>query len=96
VGELATRDTNLVCYGCAHSIAPWPFPSGPSGERPCGFCVRNPSVDPETGVDPNYAESYRPVWYDGSQPIKTPMDNYIATDRLQQEFAWERTREEAR
>jgi len=32
----------LPCFGCAHSAAGEPFPSRPSGERPCCFCIRNP------------------------------------------------------
>src|SRR5436190_24286359 len=32
----------LVCYGCAHSVAEHPYPSFPSGERPCCSCIRNP------------------------------------------------------
>lgn len=30
----------LVCYGCAHSASSQPYPGCPSGERPCGSCIR--------------------------------------------------------
>lgn len=96
-------DPKKPCHGCAHSAASVLFPSRPSGERPCCFCVRNPEgVDPSRlSVDtPEFREGplgkrfleaggkigIDGVWYDGTPAFKTPMDNYIATDRLQQEF----------
>lgn len=70
-------DPEAPCSGCAHSAAGAPFPGFPSGERPCGFCERN------------QGERFlmdRPRWYDGeTPPWQTPMDCYIATDRLQQQ-----------
>lgn len=72
-------DPERPCHGCAHSAAGDPFPGRPSGERPCGFCERNPGLMYPFG-------ERGPVWYDGeTAPIKTPMDCYIATDRLQQQ-----------
>lgn len=88
------------CTGCAHSASGAPFPGHPSGERPCCFCVRNPGADPSVlHPDPDFEgetpyterlKRYRAdpdggVWYGGTPAWKTPMDNYIATDRLQQE-----------
>lgn len=73
-------DPELPCTGCAHSASGAPFPGHPSGERPCGFCVRNPE-----GLADWFGEK-GPVWYDGKTPPHTvPMDCYIATDRLQQQ-----------
>jgi hypothetical protein len=64
------RDKNLTCYGCAHSCAATPFPSCPSGERPCMFCIRNSM--------PVHIELK--TWYDGSAPYKVPMDCYHSCD----------------
>lgn len=91
-------DPELPCSGCAHSASGAPFPGFPSGERPCCFCVRNPNgarpeaLHPENGFDTSTefgrrASQAKPgdgIWYDGSPAWKTPMDCYIATDRLQQ------------
>jgi hypothetical protein len=75
----------LPCTGCAHSASGLPFPGRPSGERPCGFCVRNPDLkDGQEALD--WFGERGPMWYDGSTPPwKTPMDCYIATDRSQQQ-----------
>jgi hypothetical protein len=76
----------LVCYGCAHSRAGMEYPSGPSGERPCLFCIRN--VDPERSknleeirrrLQPGTSYTAR---YDNGPTRKEPADQYIATDRL--------------
>lgn len=76
---------HLTCHGCAHSAANLPFPSCPSGERPCCFCIRNPvhkSGEKKPGeiVD---------VWYDGSMPVKMPMDCYHSLDMKQQMRQWD-------
>lgn len=72
------------CSGCAHSASGIPYPGHPSGERPCCFCVRNPELARTSDVCRD--SDGNGVWYDGKTPAyKTPMDNYIATDRLQQE-----------
>lgn len=63
------NDPNLTCYGCAHSIADQPFPSGPSGETPCLTCIRNHS-SPDWWADANVP------------PDSVFMDQYIATDKL--------------
>lgn len=47
-------DPKLPCHGCAHSASGAPFPGHSSGERPCGFCIRNPELDPEIGLVPGY------------------------------------------
>ena len=72
------RDKNLTCYGCAHSIGDAKFPSGPSGERPCMFCIRNSRP---VRVDIN-------TWYDGSKPVKVPMDCYHSLDMTHQYEEW--------
>lgn len=75
----------LPCYGCAHSAASEPFPSMPSGERPCGFCVRNTEVREWKRKDPKPA-----TWYDGSRPLALNseglQDNYVSTDRLREDI----------
>lgn len=87
------NDPDLFCYGCAHSAASYPFPSFPSGERPCGFCIRNPEVTEEQPVDPGYGEGYKPTWYDGSEPVRVPMDCYHTVDMKQQMQRWAEARE---
>jgi hypothetical protein len=73
-------DPEKPCSGCAHSAAYAEFPGHPSGERPCGFCIRNPE-----GLADWFGEK-GPLWYDIKTPPHTiPMDCYIATDRLQQQ-----------
>lgn len=77
--------TDRACSGCAHSAASEPYPGRPSGERPCGFCVRNPELDATTGLAAWFGDR-GPLWYDGeTPPFRTPMDCYIATDRAQQQ-----------
>lgn len=67
----------LFCYACAHSVASMDFPSAPSGERPCCFCIRNPKRGYEVKV-----------WYDGTEPIRIPMDCYHSLDMLEQIERW--------
>jgi hypothetical protein len=89
------KDSSLFCYGCAHSAADKPFPSGPSGERPCGFCVRNRDLRNERKVPPtNYVEGFECRWYDGTPPLKFPADNYITVDRLDECRSHEKNWEE--
>jgi hypothetical protein len=94
-------DPQLPCSGCAHSASGAPFPGHPSGERPCLFCARNPRRDPSMLSKDTEAFREGPlgkrflayggrigedgVWYGGAPAFKTPMDCYIATDRLQQQ-----------
>ncbi len=67
------RESQLTCYGCAYSE-----PSGkPSKKNPCHFCIRNPNRD--------YVVT---KWYDGTEPIKIPMDCYISTDMHEQVHVW--------
>lgn len=76
--------SQLPCSGCAHSAVDAPFPGMPSGERPCGFCVRNPQL--LAGGVADWFGEQGPTWYGGeTPPFKTPMDCYIATDRLTQQ-----------
>lgn len=72
---------HLTCFGCAHSAANIPFPSRPSGERPCGFCIRNRTRS-------TYDNNDDPRWYDGSPPIRNPMDCYHPLDIKDQYQAW--------
>lgn len=74
----------LVCYGCGHSAGWEPYPSHPSGERPCGFCTRNPQQAKQLEYIrsrqlPGTAFTAR---YDNGPTRKEPADQYIATDRL--------------
>lgn len=83
---------HLHCYGCAHADANAPPPGRPSGERPCCFCVRNPererALEEHNASDAHQGDECKhPVhgfWYDGGSSVKTPMDNYITLDRLDQ------------
>lgn len=72
----------LVCYGCAHSAVDVPWPSAPSGERPCQFCVRNPFIELALENSPDI------LWYDGSEPVKRPMDAYQTMDMREQVRVW--------
>lgn len=75
----------LHCYGCAHSAASEPFPGRPSGERPCCFCIRRP----ETGRKLKTNEPLEAnTWYDGSQPVRVPMDCYHTLDMKDQIQRW--------
>lgn len=49
-------DPQKPCTGCGHSAAHAPFPGHPSGERPCMFCIRNP-----TGIDPDAIARLHPA-----------------------------------
>lgn len=73
------RDKKLFCYGCAHCAANAKFPSGPSGERPCCFCIRNPKLEKEPKIK---------TWYNGSEPVKVPMDCYMSLDMSRQVDQW--------
>lgn len=77
---------HLTCFGCAHSAAAEPWPGQPSGERPCGFCVRNP-------LRATYMHDQDPRWYDGSPPISDPMDCYYTLDMADQYRVWLREAE---
>lgn len=77
----------LVCYGCGHSIGGAPYPSGPSGERPCGFCIRNPKLDEAQAyinekILPLVGGGAYTARYDNGPCQKSPADQYIATDRV--------------
>lgn len=98
-GPGPATDPNLFCYGCAHSAASADFPGHPSGERPCGFCVRNPEHEEQiaeleekraryVAEHPDANPRSLVSWYDGSPPIKVPMDCYQSVDMLMQVRAW--------
>lgn len=72
-------ESRLCCYGCAHSAAGVPWPGQPSGERPCGFCIRNPLQHMEDGPF---------EWYDQSEPVSVPMDCYATMDMRMQVAVW--------
>ena len=96
--------SKLVCYGCAHSSASDDYPSRPSGERPCCFCVRNKdreqwrktfekSYENENEFKAHIAlavhgSPYDGVWYDGSKSVKSPMDCYQTLDMKDQVDVW--------
>lgn len=73
-------ESRLCCYGCAHSAAGQPWPGAPSGERPCGFCIRNPLQHLE--------DEEAQVWYDGTEPVSVPMDCYSTIDMRMQFGVW--------
>src|SRR5690349_17643016 len=73
-------ESRLCCYGCAHSAAGQPWPGAPSGEAPCGFCIRNPLQHLE--------DEEAQVWYDGSEPVSVPMDCYSTIDMRMQFGVW--------
>jgi len=73
----------LSCHGCSHEAAD-PCRKGlhiPGGERPCCFCLRNDKRKYEVKE-----------WYDGSKPVKIPMDCYLPLDMLMQMIYWEKER----
>lgn len=80
--ELSCPDcqaSKLVCYGCCHADALKEYPGQPSGERPCHFCIRNPKAD-----------CHIKEWYNGSKPVKVPMDCYHSLDMLNQIEMWQK------
>lgn len=79
----------LFCFGCAHSAASEPFPGRPSGERPCCFCVRNPTWRQQQASDHAVTK-----WYDQSEPVRIPMDCYHSLDFKDQVQVWIKTAEE--
>jgi hypothetical protein len=91
----------LVCYGCAHSAAGEPPPGGPSGERPCMACVRNPDrpweserefaailVDDQGNA--RAFDSFLGTAYNGMPMVHHPMDRYVTLDSRDQEDWLER------
>lgn len=86
----------LHCYGCAHAAASVPPPGGPSGERPCMGCVRNPDrpweakreyAEPKVDDEGN-ARIFDPFLgaaYNGMPMIHHPMDRYVTLDSMDQE-----------
>jgi hypothetical protein len=74
----------LVCYGCGHSVGGEAYPSRPSGERPCCFCVRNVDPERDARVADLRAKASGPFTarYDNGPTRKEPADQYIATDRV--------------
>jgi hypothetical protein len=84
-GHGFTDKDKLVCYGCAHSAGGVSFPGQPSGERPCGFCVRNRTGMTGSGT-----------WYDGTPPVRSPMDCYQTIDMVDQHRDWKEQRRDPR
>ncbi len=82
----------LICSGCAHSSADDQFPGKPSGERPCFFCLRNINREEwqKQYIDNpiNKTKTKLETWYDGSKPIKIPMDCYHSCDFTEQVSVW--------
>lgn len=89
---------DLHCYGCAHSTGGQPFPSRPSGERPCCSCVRNKERESgdarselqdtvEIGTD-GHARIFNPftgALYNGAPTVHFPQDNYVTLDQHEQQ-----------
>lgn len=88
----------LHCYGCAHAAASEPPPGGPSGERPCMACVRNPDRPWERPSalraldvvvdDEGNARTFDPfvgTAYNGMPMVHHPMDRYVTLDSMDQE-----------
>jgi hypothetical protein len=88
--------SKLVCYGCAHSAGSAPFPSHPSGERPCCFCIRNPkreeqaknAMENQPGLKDASHNPWAGKWYDGSDAVSVPMDCYHTVDMKMQFSRW--------
>lgn len=89
-------DATRACHGCAHSVASAPWPSGPSGERPCLFCSRNELLEFEVAHHAEHGECdelrgrdcnhpVHGVFYDGTRSAVVPIDNYITIAQLQRE-----------
>lgn len=83
-------DQFLTCYGCSHSIGGAAFPSGPSGERPCFFCVRNENREDWQEEQIKTHGSMLTTWYDGSPIAFYPMDAYMTLDMNEQVERWSR------
>ena len=83
------NDLKLFCYGCAYSRGGGePFPSAPSGERPCFFCVRNRERE-QWQADFEKRHGRRLLeWYDGSPIAFYPMDAYQTIDMKEQQERW--------
>lgn len=87
----SVHDTkDLFCFGCAHSAGSEPFPSFPSGERPCFFCVRNPKREEWQADHKKSFGNELKEWYNGSPIAFYPMDAYITIDMQEQIDRWER------
>lgn len=77
------KQRKLTCHGCSHEDVD-SCRKGfhrPSGERPCSFCIRNDRRKLEVGE-----------WYDGSKPVKVPMDCYLPLDMVMQLIYWDKER----
>jgi len=66
----------LPCFGCAHAAASAPYPGSPSGERPCGICIRNHVEKRSSFIASN-----------NDVQIYGPKDMYWSLDRMQLELA---------
>mgnify|MGYP003575536793 CR=1 FL=1 len=76
----------LPCHGCGHSCGGGSFPNGPSGERPCFFCIRNVKREEWWAENPHLKEladkGKYTCFYNNAPMKKIPMDCYISTDRI--------------
>lgn len=77
----------LTCLGCARATKD----GTPSGERPCCFCIRNYSDIEEWKLK---GADLPTTWYDGSKPVKLPMDCYHSLDMAEQILRWTLTSKE--
>ena len=76
--------SKLVCYGCCHLVGNGEYPGAPSGERPCMFCIRNPTWEEAQKKFEERTGHRLVVWYDGTPAVKVPMDCYHSLDMLDQ------------
>lgn len=79
----------LVCHGCGHSLGSGEFPNGPSGERPCHFCIRNVKreewLEDMKRDNPVLFSKYGKEWtafYNNAPMRQVPMDCYNTVDRI--------------
>jgi len=87
----AAKDiSKLFCFGCAHCDGIAKFPSGPSGERLCFFCVRNPKREKWQEDFKRKHGKMLVEWYDGTPIAFYPMDAYQPIDMIEQQERWEK------
>lgn len=78
----------LACYGCGHSAGGEPYPSFPSGERPCAFCIRNPDQAANLADVKSRITGDRPYTarYDNGPTRGEVGDQYISTYRVSRDL----------
>jgi len=79
-----------------------PYPSRPSGERPCCTCIRNPErekwgedkLDELRIIEDDHGNArcfdpFAGFAYNGAPYVRSPMDNYVTLDQRDQERFYE-------